>query len=154
MGISRLRARGHGAALLTVIALCAFVWLGGCAVGVESAGVSSSPQPGVSPGGPAPSASDTPSSGLPRVAVGDLPSEARDVLDTIARGGPYEYPQDDQVFFNREGRLPDRDRGYYREYTVRTPGESDRGARRLVVGRDGDVYYTSDHYRTFRQVRL
>lgn len=154
MAIPRPGARRHGAALLTAVALCALMWLGGCAVGVESAGARSSAQPGASAGGLAPSASDTPRSGLPHVAVGDLPSEARDVLDAIARGGPYEYPQDDQVFFNREGRLPDQGRGYYREYTVPTPGESDRGARRLVVGRDGDVYYTPDHYRTFRQVRL
>lgn len=110
--------------------------------------------PTADPGPPAPAASDTPRSGLPEVATAELPPEAREVLGAIARGGPYDYPQDDQVFGNREGRLPDREHGYYREYTVPTPGESDRGARRLVVGEGGDVYYTADHYRTFRQVRL
>lgn len=112
------------------------------------------PAPDVSVTRPAPSTSDTPRSGLPEVPVAELPAQARTVLARIAEGGPYRYPQDDRVFRNREGRLPDREAGYYREYTVPTPGESDRGARRLVVGEGGDVYYTADHYRTFRQVLL
>jgi ribonuclease T1 len=56
------------------------------------------------------------------------------------------------VFRNRERRLPNRPRGYYREYTVETPGHSDRGARRIVVGRQGEMYYTDDHYRRFRRI--
>lgn len=73
-------------------------------------------------------------------------------LELIERGGPFPHRQDGSVFENREGRLPSQPRGYYREYTVPTPGESDRGARRIVVGQNGDKWYTRDHYRTF--VRL
>lgn len=142
MEFSRLRAT----LLSCAAALCLLLPLTGC----DTAAPGADSGPSASP----PAASDTPRSGLPEVAVAELPPEAREVLDTIAQGGPYDYPQDDQVFGNREGRLPDRERGYYREYTVRTPGEDDRGARRLVVGEGGDVYYTADHYRTFRQVRL
>jgi len=110
----------------------------------------------------APSASDvpvdaastvaTPDSGLPRIAMADLPPQARDTLALIDAGGPFPYRQDGTVFANQEHRLPSRETGYYREYTVPTPGSDDRGARRLVVGRDGDVYYTADHYDTFRQL--
>jgi ribonuclease T1 len=73
-------------------------------------------------------------------------------LDLIARGGPFPHRQDGSVFQNREGRLPSQPRGYYREYTVPTPGAGNRGARRIVVGQNGEKWYTRDHYRTF--VRL
>jgi len=99
-----------------------------------------------------PDPAGTPRSALAGVAVADLPEPARATLDLIDAGGPFPYPQDGSIFGNREGRLPERPRGYYREYTVPTPGEPDRGARRLVVGQDGDIYYTDDHYRSFRQV--
>lgn len=81
-----------------------------------------------------------------------LPAEAHDVLRRIARGGPFEYRQDGGVFRNREGRLPPRPRGYYREYTVATPGSPDRGARRIVTGGHPprEYWYTDDHYRSFR----
>jgi ribonuclease T1 len=82
----------------------------------------------------------------------DLPREAQDVLRAIERGGPFPYAQDGSTFGNRERRLPAQARGYYREYTVRTPGRSDRGARRIVAGEAGDRWYTADHYRTFRCV--
>ncbi len=75
-----------------------------------------------------------------------------DTLRRIAKGPPYPYRQDGESFSNREGRLPKRERGWWHEYTVETPGSSDRGARRLVVGKDGETWYTADHYRTF--VRL
>lgn len=94
----------------------------------------------------------TPHSGLPTIPVAALPPEARSVLTLIGQGGPFPYKQDDTVFTNFEGLLPARASGYYHEYTVVTPGSRDRGTRRLVVGRDGDVYYTSDHYESFRQV--
>jgi len=100
----------------------------------------------------APAASATPSSGLPTVPVAQLPPEARTMLALIDKGGPYRYAQDGTVFSNNERLLPARPNGYYHEYTVVTPGSPDRGTRRLVVGRDGDVYYTSDHYASFRQV--
>ncbi|MEU8226532.1 ribonuclease [Kribbella sp. NPDC048915] len=91
-------------------------------------------------------------SGLPIVAAADLPKEARDTLALIAAGGPYPYRRDGVVFGNFEKILPKRDRGYYHEYTVKTPGESDRGARRIVTGNAGERYYTDDHYKSFRRI--
>jgi ribonuclease T1 len=88
----------------------------------------------------------------PTVRPEQLPREARDTLLLIRRGGPFAYPQDGGVFGNREGRLPGRPPGYYREYTVRTPGAHDRGARRIIAGQDGDLWYTNDHYRHFRRI--
>ncbi|MFE8886289.1 ribonuclease domain-containing protein [Pseudarthrobacter enclensis] len=86
---------------------------------------------------------------LPAIPESALPAEGRRVLALIRAGGPYRYSQDDQTFGNFEGILPRRDRGYYREYTVPTPGEGDRGARRIVAGADGEKYYTDDHYESF-----
>ena len=91
-------------------------------------------------------------SDLPVASVDDLPDEALDTLALIEAGGPYPFDQDDGVFGNREGLLPDAYDGYYREYTVITPGEGDRGARRFVVGDDGEVFYTDDHYESFVEV--
>ncbi|MFF5449322.1 ribonuclease domain-containing protein [Streptomyces sp. NPDC012888] len=90
--------------------------------------------------------------GMPTVRADRLPPQARDTLALIDRGGPYPYRQDGTVFGNFERALPRRERGYYREYTVRTPGERDRGARRIVTGRGGEFYYTDDHYQTFEAV--
>ncbi|MEU2560538.1 ribonuclease domain-containing protein [Streptomyces longispororuber] len=90
--------------------------------------------------------------GMPTVTAGRLPAEARRTLRLIDEGGPYPYPKDGTVFGNFEGELPRKPRGYYREYTVRTPGERDRGARRLVTGRAGETYYTDDHYASFTAV--
>jgi ribonuclease T1 len=73
-------------------------------------------------------------------------------LALIDRGGPYPFRQDGTIFGNFEHRLPEQERGYYREFTVVTPGENDRGRRRLIAGAAGDIYYTDDHYETFRQV--
>ena len=86
------------------------------------------------------------------VSLRTLPSEARQTVDLIRRGGPYPLAQDDSTFGNREGFLPQRARGYYREYTVTTPGTADRGARRIVTGEGGEYYYTDDHYRSFRRI--
>lgn len=89
------------------------------------------------------------------LAVAELPSEARDTLALIRRGGPFPYAKDGAVFGNFERRLPPRERGYYREYTVRTPGSRDRGARRIVTGGNpatAEYYYSDDHYRTFRRI--
>jgi ribonuclease T1 len=102
---------------------------------------SAAPEPGA--------AADNPST-LPEVRESALPAEARNTLALIRAGGPYRYSQDNQTFGNFERILPRKDRGYYREYTVPTPGESDRGARRIVAGDDGEKYYTDDHYETFR----
>ncbi|TGN76513.1 ribonuclease [Streptomyces bauhiniae] len=87
------------------------------------------------------------------ICYGSLPSQAHDTLDLIAQGGPYPYSQDGVVFQNREGVLPSQSSGYYHEYTVKTPGDSTRGARRIVTGqRTQEDYYTSDHYATFNLV--
>ena len=91
--------------------------------------------------------------GTKEIAVTDLPREGRDTLALIKKGGPFPYAKDGTVFGNREGRLPRQKRGYYREYTVRTPGERTRGARRIVAGKQGDYWYTDDHYETFRRIR-
>jgi ribonuclease T1 len=82
----------------------------------------------------------------------ELPSEARQTLALIKAGGPFPCARDGSVFGNREGLLPKRNRGYYREYTVKTPGAKDRGARRIVAGERGEYYYTDDHYKTFRRI--
>lgn len=79
-------------------------------------------------------------------------AELQKTLDLIARGGPFPYRNDGGVFSNRERRLPQQERGYYREYTVVTPGARDRGARRVVRGNGGETYYTRDHYRTFTRI--
>lgn len=79
-------------------------------------------------------------------------AELQKTLDLIARGGPFPYRNDGTVFANRERRLPQHERGYYREYTVVTPGAPNRGARRVVRGNGGETYYTRDHYRTFVRI--
>ena len=94
---------------------------------------------------------------LPGCALSDLPAEAAETLDLIHVGGPFPYEQDGTTFQNREGLLPAQPTGYYREYTVPTPGSPDRGARRIVAGgstpTDPDVsYYTADHYASFCEI--
>jgi ribonuclease T1 len=81
-----------------------------------------------------------------------LPKEAIETVALIRKGGPFPHQQDGVVFGNREKLLPARERGWYREYTVRTPGERTRGARRIVAGRDGTLYYSDDHYQSFRRI--
>jgi ribonuclease T1 len=83
-----------------------------------------------------------------------LPPEAAATLQLIERGGPFPHRQDGTVFQNRERLLPQKPQGYYREYTVPTPGARDRGARRIVTGGDPPevFYYTDDHYRSFRVI--
>ena len=89
----------------------------------------------------------------PARALAQLPPEARETLTLIKRGGPFPYPKDGAVFGNRERLLPVRERGYYREYTVRTPGARDRGARRIIAGRSGEYYYTDSHYASFNRIQ-
>ncbi len=95
-----------------------------------------------------------PFSDLDTMTLDELPPEAVDTINLILEGGPYPFGKDDSVFQNREGYLPDFERGHYREYTVITPGSDDRGARRIVAGQRGEIYYTSDHYNSFREVLL
>jgi ribonuclease T1 len=99
--------------------------------------------------------------GAGEIALAALPSEAQATLALIKSGGPFPYAKDGSVFGNREKMLPPRQRGYYREYTVKTPGARDRGARRIVAGAgsagdvrsSGEYYYSDDHYNSFRRIR-
>ena len=112
-----------------------------------------SPETYASDGSASPGGGGAQDDGLPVVAPSQLPDEARRTIDLIDEDGPYPYARDGVVFRNSEGRLPTHPRGWYHEYTVRTPGESDRGARRIIKGKDGTMYYTPDHYRSFSRVQ-
>ena len=94
---------------------------------------------------------------LPPVAVAGLPVEAQSVEIAIRRGGPFAFAKDGIVFANRERLLPEQPRGFYREYTVPTPGAHDRGARRIVCGGPHPTapvacYYTANHYSSFHRI--
>jgi ribonuclease T1 len=93
----------------------------------------------------------------PDVLLSDLPKEAQQVYTLIGKGGPFRYSRDGVVFGNREELLPLKSRSYYHEYTVRTPGAKDRGARRIICGGPKTTpeacYYTDDHYQSFRRIR-
>jgi ribonuclease T1 len=86
------------------------------------------------------------------ISAAELPAEAHETLALIRRGGPFPHAQDGRIFANRERLLPIAPRGNYREYTVRTPGRRDRGARRIVARANGEFYYTDDHYRSFHRI--
>jgi len=95
--------------------------------------------------------------GVPPVTLASLPGEARDTHRLILAGGPFPYWKDGTVFGNRERLLPLHPRGHYREYTVKTPGSRDRGARRIVCGgrepsAPSACYYTADHYSSFKRI--
>ena len=99
----------------------------------------------------------TEASTSPTLLVADLPREGQTTYQLIRQGGPFPYEKDGVVFGNRERQLPRQDRGYYREYTVKTPGSRDRGARRIVCGgqeprKPRACYYTQDHYASFREI--
>jgi ribonuclease T1 len=99
---------------------------------------------------------ETPSA-LPVVALATLPEQAQQTYRLVLSGGPFPYRKDGTVFGNRERLLPSKARGYYREYTVPTPGSSDRGARRIVCGgqqpsEPDACFYTADHYASFRLI--
>ncbi len=89
---------------------------------------------------------------LPPIAIAALPPEGQTTLQLIKKGGPFPYRKDGSVFGNRERNLPRHSRGYYKEYTVKTPGAHDRGARRIIAGEVGEYYYTNDHYSTFQRI--
>jgi ribonuclease T1 len=90
------------------------------------------------------------------VRLAELPRQGRETYELIRRGGPFRYDKDGAVFGNRERQLPPEKRGFYREYTVATPGSGDRGARRIVCGGPARApyacYYTADHYASFRKI--
>lgn len=141
MDLRRIRQRwGKGKARLLAAFAAAAVSAAGTFL-VQARGPDTSPVP-------APTAA---------VPVSALPVQGQQVMGQIAAGGPFRYEKDGTVFFNREGLLPRQKRGYYREYTVPTPGLSHRGARRIVCGgeqpRAPDAcYYTEDHYASFRRI--
>ena len=97
-------------------------------------------------------ATPLPGDRMPTVQIDRLPPEAHDTIRLIAANGPFPYRQDGVVFENRERLLPAKATGYYHEYTVKTPGSPDRGARRLIRGGQNELYYTDDHYDSFRRV--
>ncbi len=104
---------------------------------------------------PAQARSDAPA--LATVELSTLPPQARETHQLILAGGPFPYRKDGTVFGNRERLLPLQARGFYREYTVKTPGSPDRGARRIVCGGTRPTapeacYYTADHYASFRRI--
>jgi ribonuclease T1 len=86
------------------------------------------------------------------ISTAELPAQAQVVLRAIKMGGPFPYAKDGSVFSNRERRLPRKPYGYYREYTVPTPGAKDRGPRRIIAGGNQEFYYTDDHYRRFKRI--
>jgi ribonuclease T1 len=107
-------------------------------------------------GAPLPAEART-SSAAETVALAQLPEQAQDTYRRVRTGGPFAYRKDGVVFGNRERRLPTRARGYYREYTVKTPGSTDRGARRIVCGgkkatEPDNCYYSDDHYASFSRI--
>jgi ribonuclease T1 len=89
---------------------------------------------------------------IPAVALATLPAEAAHTVELIRAGGPFPYDRDGIVFENREGFLPAESSGYYHEFTVPTPGADDRGARRIIEGSGGELYWTADHYQTFERI--
>ncbi|HWC84705.1 MAG TPA: ribonuclease domain-containing protein [Pseudonocardiaceae bacterium] len=129
------------------IALAGLVLL--AAIGWVIKGATTSGTPGSAPSvsqGSVPGSS----SGLPMQALSALPGQAAQTYQLILKGGPFPYPHNDGVVYqNRERELPSEPSGYYHEYTVPTPGSSDRGTRRLITGKDHELYYTGDHYQTF-----
>ena len=94
--------------------------------------------------------------GVSTIRVVELPRPGQEIYELIRQGGPFPHDKDGMVFGNRERLLPTERRGYYREYTVTTPGSRDRGARRIVCGGPARsphaCYYTADHYASFRKI--
>ncbi|MGH3825405.1 MAG: ribonuclease domain-containing protein [Pseudonocardiaceae bacterium] len=124
--------RRVSAALIGLLALVAGGWLGSHALSTAD-----------------PPVAVISATGLPVRVLSQLPPQATQVWQLIQHGGPFPYRQDGTVFGNRERRLPPQHSGFYREYTVPTPGEQDRGSRRLITGGVAELYYTADHYVTF-----
>lgn len=134
--------RRHGWILIALALFAAWQWWRGA-------------QPVSSPARDAAAVEGADASRLPTVSDADaLPAEAHATLQRILAGGPHPYRQDGGTFQNRERLLPQRERGWYREYTVDTPGSRDRGARRIVTGGQPprEFWYTADHYRSFRRI--
>jgi len=140
------------AALVIAVVVLIVAMVGGGSLGAQT----TTPEPGSTSRSPtaAVTAGATPAvanpSALPTINASQLPKEARQTLALIAKGGPYPYDRDGVNFGNFEGLLPKKPGGFYKEYTVPTPGESGRGARRIIVGKDSAKFYTPDHYESFQ----
>lgn len=140
------------------LATAVVVTTAGCAVSTTSSStrpapvtLTTSPPTATSASAASASAVD-PESGLRWISRASLPPEAIRTLQAINSSGPYPYDRDGVTFENRERLLPDRPLGYYREFTVETPGSADRGARRIIMGSGGELYYTDDHYESFSRI--
>ena len=147
--------------LLLAAVMAAVVWWTQGDLGLQDPG-STAPSPAPSsaqssaessaPSSADPTGTTDPVSGLPWVRLAQLPPEAADTVELIEAGGPFPEERDGATFENREELLPDHPRGYYAEYTVPTPGSDDRGARRIVAGDGGELYWTQDHYSSFGRI--
>ena len=142
MGLKQIRAGKWGGKLVSAVVLAAALTAAVGTLVVQARSPAQQPLPG---------------SAVASVSFTGLPAQGREVLEQIRQGGPFRYEKDGTVFGNRERLLPGQKRGYYREYTVPTPGLSHRGARRIVCGgpkpRAPDAcYYTEDHYSSFRLI--
>lgn len=149
-------------AVIVVVGLAVGVWLvngrdPGTPTGVPapsaSASSSGAPTSSTPRAGLATDAATDAESGLPVVALDDLPVLAQETVALVDAGGPYRCDKDDSTFGNYEGLLPDHRSGYYREYTVTEAGCPYRGALRVVAGDGGELYWTDDHYASFSRVR-
>jgi ribonuclease T1 len=144
-----------GVALVALALVAAYlIGRGSSGSGGSAGGSEGTPTAGVGRSSSVAAGAVDPVSGLKWVDESSLPTQAKETLVLIRAGGPYPYPRnDDQTFGNREGLLPKKSTGYYKEYTVVTPGSQDRGERRIIKGADGELYYTADHYQSFRRIR-
>lgn len=126
-------------------------WAQGGGIAASGGSASSGPATGGLSHTSGPSAT-RPLGSLAVVALAGLPPAAAETVERLRAGGPYPYRQDGAVFENRERRLPAQPSGYYREYTVPTPGAGDRGVRRIVAGSRGELYWSPDHYDSFFEI--
>ncbi|MEW1903956.1 ribonuclease domain-containing protein [Streptomyces sp. NPDC086147] len=127
-----------------------FTLAGGVATALLSSLLLGAPATAAQAPAPAPVSARAVVEAVGEICYSALPSQAHTTLGLIDAGGPFPYGQDGSVFQNREGILPARTSGYYHEYTVKTPGSTTRGARRIVTGNaTREDYYTADHYASF-----
>lgn len=151
---SRTTLRTLALVVLTVVVALLFVRLDGAQDPGEPAPAPTSREDGAPSGVVEPRADPgvDPDSGLAWVLLDDLPADAQGVVEDIEDGGPFACEKDGSTFGNYEGILPARERGHYAEYTVIVDCSGNRGARRIVAGDDGELYYTADHYASFDKV--
>ena len=138
--------------LLALVALIVLLVIGYTVSAVHHGGPRSSTSSSRGSQGSAPRSGPESTGSAVEVPLSSLPPQVSSTVDLIIQGGPFPYHQDGVVFANAERHLPIEARGYYHEFTVPTPGSTDRGARRIITGLDGEFYYTADHYESFRRV--